>query len=51
MTREAEGIGLVNSFISDSIDMYICNRMDIEKDLSGGFDHLSSGFQGLVYVI
>ena len=28
--------------------MYICNRMDIEKDLSGGFDHLSSGFQGLL---
>ena len=37
--------------IFDTIDMYICDRMDIEKDLSGGFDHLSFGFQGLVYVV
>ena len=37
--------------IFDTIDMYICDRMDIEKDLSGGFDHLSFEFQGLVYVI
>jgi len=50
VTREAEWIGLENSYISDSITMYIRNRMSIEKDLSGGFDHLSFGFQGLAYV-